>query len=108
METEIRRIGSPVGLPGTGRRWLAASVFTILAATYVQPAPGQEPSKDPPTASPEARPTGDPKGGVVKPPDIDPKMSKQAPDIDPAINAATPGKATPMPTEPATPEIQPR
>jgi len=29
-------------------------------------------------------------------------------DIDPAINAATPGKATPMPTEPATPEIQPR
>lgn len=64
-----------------------------------------ETQKSPPPP-PEAQPTGDPKNGVVKPPDVDPKMAKKVPDIDPAMNQPPPDKQTPADQGP--PKVQPK
>jgi len=62
---------------------------------------------DAPAPPADAQPSGDPKSGVVKPPDIDPKMAKPVPDVDPAMDNPTPGK-TPAPQDPSAPRLQPK
>jgi hypothetical protein len=52
-------------------------------------------------------PSGDPHSGVLKPPDIDPKMAKSVPDVDPAMANPPPGKTT-GPADPGAPKVQPK
>jgi hypothetical protein len=96
----------------------AASLFALMLgfglchATYAQQAspdqsqknPQQQPKAPPPP--PEAQPKGDPKTGVLKPPDVDPKMAKQVPDVDPAMNQPPPDKQ--QPADQAPPKVQPK
>ena len=95
----------------------AGAVFTLLAfslchATYAQQTspdhtqniPDQTQKAPPP---PDAKPAGDPKSGVLKPPDVDPKMAKQVPDVDPGMTQPPPGKQSP-PTDQPPPKVQPK
>jgi hypothetical protein len=52
-------------------------------------------------------PAGDPQNGVLKPPNIDPKMAKAVPGVDPAMDDPPPGKR-PAPDSPEPPKVQPR
>jgi hypothetical protein len=52
-------------------------------------------------------PSSSPKNGVVKPPDVDPKMAKPVPDVDPAMSNPPPGKP-PTPSDPSAPKVQPK
>ncbi len=101
-------------------RTLAAIAATALFVTVIspsvqaqQPAPQNLPtppeSANPKSAPvpPEAKPVGDPKTGVLKPPDVDPKMSKAVPDIDPAMDNPPPG-TTKAPAGAPPAEAKPR
>jgi hypothetical protein len=105
---------------GPRRAWpklVAALLLTGLAV----PAPAQQlptdpPARDkkmdgsdpnPPAPPADALPSGDPKSGVLKPPDVDPKMAKRVPDVDPAMDNPPPGKIPPS-GEQSPPKIQPR
>jgi hypothetical protein len=96
----------------------AAAVLALLLAcgichaTYAQQSsPDQtkkvpdETQKAPPP--PDVRPTGDPKTGVVKPPNVDPKMAKKVPDVDPGMTQPPPDKQSP-PTDQPPPKVQPK
>jgi len=70
----------------------------------------QSPRKATPDAPPppaDALPSGDPRNGVLKPPDVDPMMAKPVPDVDPAMSNPPPGK-TPTPNDPSAPKVQPK
>jgi hypothetical protein len=99
---------------------LAATVIAALFVTAIspsvqaqQPAPQNVPTppdsaKPKPAAPPaDAMPTGDPKTGVLKPPDVDPKMAKAVPDVDPAMNNPPPG-TTKAPADAPPAEAKPR
>jgi hypothetical protein len=99
---------------------LAATIIAVLVVTATspsvqaqQPAPQNLPtppdSAKPKAAAPpaEAMPTGDPKTGVLKPPDIDPKMAKAVPDVDPAMDNPPPG-TTKAPADAPPAEAKPR
>ena len=97
-------------------KWAATLLFAGFAATaFAQQSPsddthkkpGSGASKDAPAPPADALPSGDPKTGVLTPPNIDPKMAKSVPDVDPGINNPSPGKAPP-PADPANPKVQPR
>ena len=101
----------------------AALAATAIAALFVtaispsvhaqQPVPQNVPTppdstKPKPAAPPaDAMPTGDPKTGVLKPPDVDPKMAKAVPDVDPAMNNPPPG-TTKAPADAPPAEAKPR
>ena len=99
---------------------LAAAIIAVLVVTAIshsahaqQPAPQNVPTppdsaKPKPAAPPaEAMPTGDPKTGVLKPPDVDPKMAKAVPDVDPAMDNPPPG-TTKAPADAPPAEAKPR
>jgi len=81
-------------------------------ATYAQQSSTDQTKKVPsetqksPPPPPEAQPKGDPKAGVLKPPDVDPKMAKTVPDVDPAMNQPPPDKQSPADQGP--PKVQPK
>ncbi len=101
---------------GSGLKWAAAMLFAGFSAlAYAQPATNDAPrektdhgrSTETPAPTAEALPSGDPKTGVLTPPNVDPKMAKTVPDVDPGMSNRSPGK-TPEPSDPANPRIQPR
>jgi hypothetical protein len=98
--------------PASG--WAAVAVAIGLSATAAaQTVPndrhsGAGATKDAPALSPEAKPQGAPKTGVLKPPDVDPKMSKPVPDIDPQMDKPPPGKPQPPTEQQPTPKADPR
>jgi hypothetical protein len=96
----------------------AGALATLLlcglpATTYAQqPSTDQAPSHkktvpDAPAPPAGALPSGDARSGVLKPPDVDPKMAKPVPDVDPAMDNPPPGK-TPGPADPTAPKVQPK
>ena len=94
----------------------AAALLVTLTSPCVhaqQPAPQDVPtppdSAKPKPAAPRANamPTGDPKTGVLNPPDVDPKMAKAVPDVDPAMNNPPPG-TTKAPADAPPAEAKPR
>ena len=96
----------------------AAAVLTLLAfslchATYAQQASPDQSKKVPeqtqkaPPPPPDAKPSGDPKTGVLHPPDVDPKMAKQVPDVDPGMTQPPPDKQSP-PADQPPPKVQPK
>jgi hypothetical protein len=102
------------------RAWpklLAALLLTGLAVPApAQQLPADSPARDkkmdgsdpnPPAPPTKALPSGDPKSGVLKPPDVDPKMAKRVPDVDPAMDNPPPGRI-PMRDAPPPPKVQPR
>ena len=96
-------------------------VATLLLAGLVTPAVAQQrpinpPPHDkkmdgsdpnPPAPPADAQPSGDPQSGVLKPPDVDPKMAKTVPDVDPAMDKPPPGKPH-APDAADPPKVQPR
>jgi hypothetical protein len=96
---------------------LAALLLAGLSiAAQAQQTPANPPAHDKktddstakPSAPPaDAMPGGDPKSGVLKPPDVDPKMAKTVPDVDPAMDDPPPGKV-PAPDNSDPPKVQPR
>ena len=86
------------GLPSIG---YAQQTSTDQAQPYKKTVP------DAPSPPADALPSGDPKTGVLKPPDVDPKMAKPVPDVDPAMDNPPPGKA-PTPTDPSAPKALPK
>jgi hypothetical protein len=99
----------------------AAAVLTLLAfmlchATYAQQtSPDQtqnipDPTQKSPPPPPDAKPAGDPKTGVLHPPDVDPKMAKQVPDLDPGMTQPPPAKPDkqPPPADQPPPKVQPK
>ncbi len=95
----------------------AALVTTVIAALFVtaisptlhaqQPAPPDSTKPKPAAPPADAAPTGDPKTGVLKPPDVDPKMAKAVPDVDPAMDNPPPG-TTKVPSDAPPAEAKPR
>ena len=97
----------------------AATVLALLLAcgfchaTYAQQTSPDQGKKVPeqtqktPPPPPDARPKGDPKTGVLKPPDVDPKMSKKVPDVDPGMTQPPPDKQSP-PADQGPPKVQPK
>jgi hypothetical protein len=114
MKTQNRRIRSR-----KDRRLAAVALCTafltcmICHATYAgqtSPDQAQKPPDQPqkaPSPPPEAKPMGDPKTGVLKPPDVDPKMARQAPDVDRGITEPPPDKTSP-PAQQTPPKVQPK
>lgn len=107
----------PIDTRSAAPRMLGAVVFAAIAATAgaqtVTPdvpkhdaAPQPVPPKSSPPAD-EALPSGNPHTGVLKPPDVDPKMAKQVPDVDPAMDNPPPGKP-PAPEAADPPKVQPK
>src|SRR5271168_2119965 len=93
---------------------LAALLICCLPLVgYAEQAPADQnqphkkttPDAPPPPA--DALPSGDAKNGVLKPPDVDPKMAKPVPDVDPAMSNPPPGKPL-MPNDPSAPKVQPK
>jgi len=96
----------------------AAAALTLLVicgpchAAYAQQSSTDQTLKTPdqtqkaPPPPPEAKPQGDPKTGLVTPPDVDPKMAKKVPDVDPGMTQPPPDKASPTPDTP--PKVQPK
>jgi hypothetical protein len=86
---------------------------SLCHATYAQQASTDQPQKLPdetqkaPPPPPEAQPKGDPKTGMVKPPDVDPKMAKKVPDVDPGMTQPPPDKQSP-PADQGPPKVQPK
>jgi hypothetical protein len=114
MKTRCRgiptRIDRAIGVTGA----LAALLFCGYPSTgYAQQTstdqvqPHKKTVPDAPAPPAEARPSGDPQSGVLKPPNVDPKMAKPVPDVDPAMDNPPPGK-TPGPTDPTVPKVQPK
>jgi hypothetical protein len=58
-------------------------------------------------APPTAKPAGEARTGLLKPPDVDPDMSKRVPDIDPGMTQPPPGKQPPSADQTA-PKVQPK
>ncbi|HTJ62321.1 MAG TPA: hypothetical protein VL899_00800 [Alphaproteobacteria bacterium] len=76
------------------------------AGQNVQTSPdGAKPEPVPPPA--EVKPKGDPRTGVLTPPNVDPKMAKAVPDVDPAMNNPPPN-VTPAPPDAPPPTAKPR
>lgn len=113
MKMQSRRVLSPIGHQRMTLNLLAALLFVGLSApAHAQQTPSDPPAHDKKTANPpappaDASPRGDPTTGVLKPPDVDPKMAKPVPDVDPAMINPPPGK--PVAPDPSAPlKIQPR
>jgi hypothetical protein len=70
-------------------------------ATYARQASADKARKPPDWTRkaplPDAKPAGDPKTGLVKPPDIDPKMAKKVPEVDPGMTQPPPDKQAAQP-----------
>jgi hypothetical protein len=114
MKTRRRGIPSRIDLTLGATGALAALLFCGLPAiTYAQSASTDQAQShkktvpDAPAPPPDARPSGDPKSGVLKPPNVDPQMAKPVPDVDSAMSNPPPGK-TPSPTDPTAPKVQPK
>ena len=99
----------------------AATVLSLLTlglchATYAQQTSPDhtqnipEQTQKAPPPPPDAKPTGDPKTGVLHPPDVDPKMAKQVPDVDPGMTQPPPAKPDkqPPPADQPPPKVQPK
>ncbi len=85
--------------------------MTIAGAlATVAPASAQSTNPAPPGQETAPAPANVPKSGVVEPPDVDPKMARPVPNVDPAIDKPPAGVARPgAPTPPKTPpDVQPR
>jgi hypothetical protein len=75
--------------------------------------PAQNP---PPEAQPKAPAPGETKTGVIRPPDVDPDMSKRTPNVDPKMAQPPKPQAPSVPEKKgddqgngkSTPEVQPR
>jgi hypothetical protein len=101
------------------RRIAAAALLSALLtcalchAAYAQQASPDQTQKTPdrmqkaPPPPPDARPSGDPKTGVLKPPDVDPKMAKKVPDVDPGMTKPPSDKPSP-PADQSPPKVQPK
>jgi hypothetical protein len=114
MKTRRRRIPSRIdrviGLSGALAALLICGLPSMGYAQQTstdQAQPHKKTVPDAPAPPVDARPSGDPHSGVLKPPNIDPKMAKSVPDVDPAMDNPPPGKA-PGPTDPAAPKVQPK
>ncbi len=84
---------------------LSAAPTAIAAPDPVPQAAGPDAQTN--TAAPGA--TGDAKTGVLKPPNIDPAMTKPVPDVDPGIEKPPLPKLGPDTNpRPETPSAQPR
>ena len=113
MKTPVQEISSR-----KDRGIVATSLCVILLtcglchATYAEQASPDQAQKTPPSAEkappppPDAKPTGNPKTGVLHPPDVDPKMAKQVPDVDPGMTQPPPDKQ--QPADQAPPKVQPK
>jgi hypothetical protein len=114
MKTRRRRIPSRIdrviGLSGALAALLICGLPSMGYAQQTSTDQAQSHKKtvpDAPAPPADARPSGDPQSGVLKPPDVDPKMAKPVPDVDPAMDNPPPGK-TPSPTDPTVPKVQPK
>jgi hypothetical protein len=114
METRRRRIRSRTDRATKAATALAALLICCLplsgyaqriSTDQAQPHKKTTPDAPPPPA--DALPSGDAKNGILKPPDVDPKMAKRVPDVDPAMSNPPPGK-TPVPSAPSAPKVQPK
>jgi hypothetical protein len=72
-----------------------------------QAQPHKNTAPDTPSPPAGAMPSGDAKNGVLKPPDVDPKMAKPVPDVDPAMDNPPPGK-DPARGDSVLPKVQPK
>jgi hypothetical protein len=86
-----------------------AGALTIAASAHARQI-SQAPPATPPDQGTAPTPSAAPKSGVVEPPDVDPKMARPVPNVDPAIDKPPAGVARPgAPTPPKTPpDVQPR
>jgi hypothetical protein len=110
MNTSNRQFAWLIGRGGIVFGLLAAlSLPRIPAVAEPQPTPPSQQKKTPDAPPPpaDALPTGDPKTGVLIPPNVDPKMAKPVPDVDPAMDNPPPGKV-PAPADPSAPKVQPK
>jgi hypothetical protein len=117
MRTPDPYASSVIHLRRTGLKLLALLTFVGLSAVCQAQQSATDPSgpsrkadrntANPPAPPSDALPSGDPKSGVLKPPDVDPKMSKKVPDVDPAMDDPPAGKA-PAPPAADPPKVQPR
>jgi hypothetical protein len=114
MKTRRRGIPSRIDrVIGATGAFAVVLLCGLPATTYAQRSPTDQaqPHKktvpDAPAPPADARASGDPHSGVLKPPDVDPKMAKPVPDVDPAMDNPPPGKAPASP-DPAAPKVQPR
>jgi hypothetical protein len=112
MKTRCRGIPSRIDRAIKAVAALAVLLTCALPPTgYAQQAPTDQaqPKRTTPDAPPpaDALPGNSPKNGVVKPPDVDPKMAKPVPDVDPAMSNPPPGKP-PAPSDPSAPKVQPK
>ena len=111
MESESAAVSSRKDR-GIAAASLVAVVLScgLCHASYAQQTSPDQTQTQPPKASPpppEAKPTGDPKTGVVRPPDVDPKMAKKVPDVDPGMTQPPPDKQSPLPDQ-GPPKVQPK
>jgi hypothetical protein len=114
-------VQNPHGSVSAGRGTIAKFAATLLfawvsLAAQAQQTNAHQPSRglkadkatsNPPAPPADAMPAGDPKTGVLKPPNIDPKMAKPVPDVDPAMDNAPPGKKA-APDTASPPKVQPK
>jgi hypothetical protein len=114
MKSRRRKIRSRIDRAARAATVLAALLICCLPLSgYAQQTStdqAQSHKKTTPDAPPppaDALPSSDAKNGVVKPPDVDPKMAKPVPDVDPAMSNPPPGK-TPVPSDPSAPKVQPK
>jgi hypothetical protein len=114
MKPRCRGILSRIGRAGGTAVALAIlPFFGFSTAGYAQQTstaqaqPHKKTVPDAPAPPADARPSGDPHSGVLKPPDVDPKMARPVPDVDPAMDNPPPGK-TPTPPDAAAPKAQPK
>jgi hypothetical protein len=113
MKTHRRGIPSRIDRVIGAAGMLSLLLFGLPATTYAQQTSTDQgnahkrTTPDAPAPPADALPSGGPKSGVLRPPDVDPKMAKPVPDVDPAMSNASPGK-TPGPTDPGAPKVQPK
>jgi hypothetical protein len=118
MQTRRRKIRSRIDRVTRAAALAVLLICGLPSAGYAQAtstdqaqAPqAQTPKKTAPDAGslPATTPlSGDAKTGVVKPPDVDPKMAKQVPDVDPGMTHPPPDKSS-APTDPSVPKAQPK
>ncbi len=110
MKTRNRRFAWRIGRTGIVVGLLAAlspSVIPTFAEPQQTPLSQQKKTPDAPPPPADAMPSGDPKTGVLTPPDVDPKMARPVPDVDPAMDNPPPGKV-PAPADPSAPKVQPK
>ena len=111
METRVARVSLRKDRRIAATGLATALLLNVCPALAQQLPPDPNPNAPAPSQAapvpPEARAAGDPKSGVLKPPDIDPNMSKHVPDVDPGMTQPPTAKTAP-PAEETPGKVQPK